>query len=338
MEQVDDPESDAHITGADQMTQVLNNPSTAEAAEIHGPRRRGGRRRVTDSGRGPRPPIWFIAPALILYALIVLWPNLQGFFYSLTDWDGLGSTWSFVGLQNFSSVLQDPNTVRAIWNTFLITIVVTIGQNFIGLLLALGLNTQVKSRYVLRLVFFLPVVLTPIVAGFLWKYLLSPTGTVNTMLEDIGMGWARQDWLGNPDIAIYSICAAIIWQGAGYSMVIFLAGLQGVPDDVLEAAEIDGAGSFRRTVSIVLPLINGAIVINVLLTLISTLKQFDTVFAMTKGGPAGATETMATIVYKTAFTYLQYPTALAQGVVLTVIVGVIAFAQFRLTQRKADIV
>ncbi|MFJ6651879.1 carbohydrate ABC transporter permease [Microbacterium sp. NPDC091313] len=317
------------------MTQVLNNPATAEAAEIPGAPARGrGRHRSS----GPKSPAWFVVPALMVYALIVLWPNIQGFFYALTDWDGLGSSWSFVGLQNFVNVLQDPNTVRAIGNTALITIIVTVGQNFIGLLLALGLNTRVKSRYVLRLVFFLPVVLTPIVAGFLWKYLLSPTGSVNTALEAIGMGWARQDWLGNPDIAIYSICAAIIWQGAGYSMVIFLAGLQGVPEDVLEAAELDGARSFRRTVSIVLPLINGAIVINVLLTLIATLKQFDTVFAMTKGGPAGATETMATIVYKTAFTYLQYPTALAQGVVLTALVGVIAFAQFRLTQRKADIV
>jgi len=100
-------------------------------------------------------------------------------------------------------------------------------------------------------------------------------------------------------------------------------------------AALDGAGPIRRTVSVVIPLINGAIVVNVLLTLISGLKQFDTVFAMTEGGPSGSTETMATIVYKTAFTLLEYPTALAQGVVLTVIVGVLAFAQYRLTQRKA---
>ncbi|NQX35127.1 carbohydrate ABC transporter permease [Herbiconiux sp. VKM Ac-2851] len=316
------------------MTEVLNNPATAEAAE-----RRPQRRRPTAPGpsRGPRTPTWFLVPAVIVYALIVLWPNIQGLFYSFTDWDGLGSSWSFVGIDNFFDVLGDPNTLRAIGNTFLITIVVTVFQNLIGLLLALGLNTGVKSRYVLRLVFFLPVVLTPIVAGFLWKYLLSPTGTVNEFLGSVGLGWAQQDWLGNPDLVVYSICVAIVWQGAGYSMVIFLAGLQGVPEDVLEAAAIDGAGPFRRTVSIVLPLINGAIVINVLLTLISTLKQFDTVFAMTKGGPSGASETMATIVYKTAFTYLQYPTALAQGVVLTIIVGVIAFGQFRLTQRRGEL-
>ena len=204
-----------------------------------------------------------------------------------------------------------------------------------GLALALGLNTKVKSRYILRLVFFLPVVLTPIVAGYLWKYLMTPTGTINNLLEAIGLGALQQNWLGNPNIVLYSICAVIIWQGAGYSMVIYLAGLQAVPADALEAAAIDGAGPIRRTWAITLPLINGAIVVNLLISVVGNLKQFDTVFSMTGGGPSGASETMATIIYKTAFVYLQFPNALAQGVMLTVLVGVIAFAQFRLTQRKA---
>jgi raffinose/stachyose/melibiose transport system permease protein len=108
-----------------------------------------------------------------------------------------------------------------------------------------------------------------------------------------------------------------------------------VPPELLEAAAIDGAGPVRSTISIVLPLINGAIVVNLLLAVLGNLKQFDSVFAMTNGGPAGSTETMATIVYKTAFLYLQYPSALAQGVVLTIVVGVIGFLQYRITQRKA---
>ncbi|MGN7949342.1 carbohydrate ABC transporter permease [Microbacterium sp. 22215] len=281
------------------------------------------------------PPIWFIIPALVVYLAIVLIPNGQGLFFSFTDWDGLGSLWEFVGVQNYLTVLNDPNSIRAILNTFLLTAIVTIGQNVLGLLLALGVNTHIKSRYVLRLVFFLPVVLTPIVAGFLWRYLLTPAGTVNTFLESIGLGAFQQNWLGDPDLVIFSVCAAIVWQGAGYSMVIYLAGLQAVPTEALEAAAVDGAGPLRRTWSITLPLINGAIVVNLLLTVIANLKQFDTVFSMTEGGPSGASETMATIVYKTAFTYLQYPNALAQGVVLTVLVGVIGFIQFRLTQRKA---
>ncbi|GAA2149185.1 sugar ABC transporter permease [Glycomyces algeriensis] len=284
---------------------------------------------------GIKPPVWFLAPAVLLYLAIVLIPNGQGLFFSFTDWDGLGSTWAPVGIDNYRAVLSDPNSLQAILNTFMLTLIVTIGQNVIGLLLALGVNSRVKSRHLLRLVFFLPVVLTPIVAGYLWKYLLTPNGTLNGLLESTGLGAWRQNWLGDPEIVLYSICAAVIWQGAGYSMVIYLAGLQAVPAEALEAAAIDGAGAARRTWSITLPLINGAIVVNLLLCVIGNLKQFDTVFSMSEGGPSGASETMATIVYKTAFTYLEYPNALAQGAILTLLVGVIGFVQFRLTQRKA---
>lgn len=315
------------------MTVAVNSLAGAVEAEPSPEQPKSKRKRTVSAG--VRPPAWFILPALLLYALVVLWPNIQGIFYSFTDWNGRGQDWSFQGLENYADVLSDPNSLRAIINTFVITIIVSLGQNLLGLLLALGLNTMVKSRYILRLVFFLPVVLTPIVAGYLWKYLMTPTGTINNLLEAVGLGALQQNWLGNPDIVIYSICAVIIWQGAGYSMVIYLAGLQAVPTEALEAAAIDGAGPIRRTWSITLPLINGAIVVNMLIAVIGNLKQFDTVFAMTGGGPSGASETMATIIYKTAFVYLQYPNALAQGVVLTILVGIIGFAQFRLTQRKA---
>lgn len=305
--------------------------SQAAASSTRSPQQPASRQRRKV---GLHPPFWFILPAVLLYLAVVFLPNVQGLVYSFTDWDGFGQTWAWVGLKNFENVFADPNSMRAIGNTFLLTLVVALGQNIVGLLLALGLNTTIRSKYILRLVFFLPVVLTPIVAGYLWKYLLTPGGTINSVLGDMGLGALQQDWLGNPNLVIYAICLAIIWQGAGYSMVIYLAGLQTVPAEALEAAAIDGAGPIRRTISITLPLINGSIVVNLLLSVIGNLKQFDTVFAMTEGGPGSASETMATIVYKTAFTYLRYPTALAQAVILTLLVAVIAFAQFRLTQRK----
>ncbi|GAA3614381.1 sugar ABC transporter permease [Kineosporia mesophila] len=283
----------------------------------------------------PRPSFWFALPALLLFVVIVIAPNLQGFAYSFTNWDGFSPAADLVGLKNFSSLFSNGNSGRAVLNTLVLTAVVTVGQNVLGLLLALGLNANIKTKYALRLVFFLPVVLTPIVCGYLWKYLLTPEGSLNSALSAIGLPGLRQDWLGNPDLVLFSVCAAIIWQGAGYSMVIYLAGLQSVSEDVLEAAAIDGAGPSRRTWSITLPLINGSIVINLLLTVLGNLKQFDTVFSMTGGGPSGASDTMATIVYKTAFQYLQYPTALAQGVILTLFVGCVGFVQYRLTQRKA---
>ncbi|NRG43068.1 sugar ABC transporter permease [Rathayibacter sp. VKM Ac-2835] len=307
-------------------------PTTVTPPPAADKRRRPARRRFV---AGVRTPFWFIVPAVLLYALVTLLPNISGIVLSFTDWNGASGVPAFVGLENYQSVLADDNSVRAIINTFVITIVATLAQNVIGLLLALGLNTQVKSKYVLRLVFFLPVVLTPIVAGYLWKYLLTPQGTLNTMLGDLGLDSLQQDWLGNPNLVLYAVCATIVWQGAGYSMVIYLAGLQAVSADTLEAAAIDGAGPFRRTWSITIPLINGSIVVNLLLCVLGNLKQFDTVFSMTGGGPSGASETMATIVYKTAFLYLQYPNALAQGVILTILVGVIGFVQFRITQRKA---
>jgi raffinose/stachyose/melibiose transport system permease protein len=284
---------------------------------------------------GIRAPFWFIIPAVLMYGLVVLVPNGQGIVFSFTDWDGFNASPSFVGFDNYRAVLSDPSAIQAIINTFLLTIIVTLAQNAIGLLLALGLNSQVKSKYILRMVFFLPVVLTPIVAGYLWKYLLTPEGTLNQLLSAMGLDGLRQDWLGNPDLVLYSVCATIIWQGSGYSMIIYLAGLQGVSEEALEAAAIDGAGPIRRTWSITIPLINGAIVVNLLLCVLGNLKQFDTVFSMTGGGPSGSSETMATFVYKTAFLFLQYPYALAQGVILTIVVGIIGFAQFRLTQRKA---
>jgi raffinose/stachyose/melibiose transport system permease protein len=311
---------------------VVSDPAAVAAQVENG---KAPRRRRTPGVGGVRVPFWFVLPAVLGYAAVVLVPNIGGDVLSFTNWDGYTPDIDFVGFANFTRVLEDDNALRAIGNTFLLTIIVSLGQNLLGLLLALGLHSKVKTRMALRLVFFLPVVLTPIVVGYLWKYLLTPEGTVNQVLAAVGLENLQQDWLGNPNLALFSVCASIIWSGAGFSMVIYLAGLQAVPPELLEAAAIDGAGPVRSTISIVLPLINGAIVVNLLLAVLGNLKQFDSVFAMTNGGPAGSTETMATIVYKTAFLYLQYPSALAQGVVLTIVVGVIGFLQYRITQRKA---
>jgi len=283
---------------------------------------------------GVRPPVWFLIPAVVVYLIVVVVPNLRGFGYAFTDWDGISAGFDFVGFKNFAHLLDDPNTVSAFTNTILFTLGTALLQNVVGLGLALVCNSLIKTKQWLRLVFFLPVVLTPIVTAYLWSYLLNPDGTVNELLRQAGLGAFQQDWLGDPGIALWSIVFAAVWQGVGFTMVIYLAGLQGVSQDVLEAAAIDGAGPSRRLFQVILPLINGAVVINVLLTLTSGLKQFDLVFAMTSGGPAGATQTLAFIIYKNAFTNLDYPTAVAQGVVLTLIVAVVAIVQLRLTTRK----
>ena len=285
---------------------------------------------------GVHAPWWFVLPAIALYAFIVAWPSLSGAFYSFTDWNGLAATWRIVGFENFAEVLEDRRALAALGNTVLLALVVTVAQNAIGLALALAVNRTLKTRNWLKVVFFAPVVLTPIVAGYIWSYLLAPAGALNEFLTGVGLqSWTR-DWLGDPDTALYAICAEIIWQFSGYSMVIFLAGLQAIPEEVLEAATIDGANAWKRFRHVVFPLLNGAVVINVMLSLIGGLKQFDQVTAMTGGGPGTATETISTTIYKSAFSSGEYPLSIALAVVMTILIAVLAAIQYRLTLRKVS--
>ncbi|MGW3346399.1 carbohydrate ABC transporter permease [Nonomuraea rubra] len=289
------------------------------------------RRRV-----GVRAPWWFVVPAISIYLFIVVVPSANGALFSFTDWNGLRADWSFVGLDNFTSVFSDRTALDALVNTLTLAAVATVVQNVAGLLLALGVNSMVKSRYVLRVIFFAPVVLTPLVAGYVWSFLLSPNGVVNDALRAAGLGALAHDWLGDPDTALYAIVLEIVWQFSGYSMVIYLAGLQAIPAEVLEAATIDGAGPWSKFRRVVLPLLNGAVVINVMLCLIGGLKQFDQVMAMTGGGPGTATETISTAIYKSAFSLGDFPFSIALAVVMTVVIAVLAGVQFRLTQRRSS--
>lgn len=285
---------------------------------------------------GVHAPWWFLLPAIGFYLFIVVVPSLRGAIYSFTDWNGLASSWRFVGLDNFLEVVTDRRALAALQNTVILAIVVTFVQNVIGLLLALGLNNIIRTRMILRVVFFAPVVLTPLVSGYIWSYLLAPRGAVNSLLVSLGLdSWSR-DWLGDPSTALYMICLSIIWQFSGYSMVIFLAGLQAIPEEVLEAATIDGAGPWRRFFNVVLPLLNGAVVINLMLSLIGGLKQFDQVMAMTGGGPGIATETISTTIYKSAFSSGEYPVSIALAVVMTILIAILAAIQYRLTLRRVD--
>jgi raffinose/stachyose/melibiose transport system permease protein len=219
-------------------------------------------------------------------------------------------------------------------NTLIIAFAVTVVQNAIGLLLALAVNSRIKSGYILRVLIFAPVVITSLAVGFLWQNLYSPTGGFNQILEAIGLGALRQNWLGNPHTALYSVIVVVFWQFVGYSMVIFLAGLQGVPEELLEAAAIDGAGPIRRFWFVVRPLLAPAITINVMLALISGLKLFDQVFVMTQGGPNGATNTISTLIYANAFSLGRFGYAAALAVVLTVFVAVASMVQYRLLARQ----
>jgi len=286
------------------------------------------------AGSGTTPPWWFAAPAMALFAFVVLIPSARGVYYAFTDWDGLSPDFSWIGLGNFAEMLDDPDARQAIWHTLVIAVAITIIQNGFGLLLALGVNTMIKSRNVLRVFLFAPAVVTPIVTAYLWRNLLGPDGAVNSLLGAVGLGSWRQDWLGDPQLALWSIVGVIVWQFGGYSMVIFLAGLQSVPREIYEAAAIDGTGPVRRFWSVVRPLLAPAFTINLMLSIIGGIKLFDQVYALTGGGPGHATDTISTLIYKDAFTLGEFGYSIALAVVLTVIVAVASTSQYFVLARN----
>ncbi|GGN97910.1 sugar ABC transporter permease [Actinoplanes lobatus] len=274
------------------------------------------------------PPWWFTAPALLLFAFVVLIPSARGVYYAFTDWDGLDPNFAFIGLDNFIAMADDPDALQAIWHTLLVAIAITVIQNGVGLLLALGVNTTIKSRNVLRVLLFAPAMIAQIVTAYLWRNLLGPDGAVNSLLAGIGLESWQQNWLGDPDLALWMIVLVVVWQYAGYSMVIFIAGLQSIPQEIYEAAAIDGTGPVRRFWSVTRPLLAPALTINLMLSIIGGLKLFDQVYGMTGGGPGHATDTISTLIYKDAFTLGEFGYSIALAVVLTAIVTVVSAAQY----------
>ncbi|GAA1194621.1 sugar ABC transporter permease [Streptomyces hebeiensis] len=305
-------------------------PGSAPAKGPGGPGG-GGRARWSPFRTDPAVPPWiFVVPALAVYAVVVLYPSLGGVVYAFTDWSGVGS-FSFVGVGNFRTLLDDRRALESVGNTLLLTVAVVVVQNGIGLLLALGVHANIRSRALLRVIFFAPAVVSPVMVAFLWKYVYNPEGGagLNGVLGALGLGGLRQDWLGDPSLALWSVAAMVIWQYAGYSMVIFLAGLQGVPAELHEAATIDGAGAWQRFRYVTWPLLAPALTINLMLSTIGGLKLFDQVYAATNGGPGTASETLSTVLYKEAFVYGKFGYSTAVALVLALFVAAVSLVQLR---------
>jgi len=285
---------------------------------------RGGR-----VARGRAVPLALVAPALLFYAVVVLYPTVAGGLYAFTDWTGQRTTPNVVGLDNFAELLSSPPARAALANTLVIAVCTTVVQTVIGLALALALHSRLASRHVLRTLFFAPALLPPVIIGFLWQYVLTPEGPLNGALTAAGLDALTRNWLGDSSLALPAVIAVIIWQNTGLTMVIYLAGLQGVPAELLEAAEIDGAGRWQRLRHVTIPMLLPATTIATSLTLIGSLKLFDQVYVMTGGGPGYATETLSVVMYKEAFVSGRYGYSAAIALVLTMIVFALALVQLR---------
>lgn len=278
--------------------------------------------------------LWAI-PAILIVLAVHYGAVGAGGLYAFTNWKGIG-TFDFVGLDNFGKIFTNEKTLSALKNTLFLAFFFLVITNVLGLALALALNRTLKSRHFLRVILFMPVVLSPLAVAYVWKFIFQQTGPLNALLDAVGLHAATRTWLGDPTFAIWTILVVMIWQHVGLAMVIYLAGLANVPPELEEAAAVDGASTWRRFVHIILPLLRPTIVIAATLLLIRGLSVFDQVLAMTGGGPYGATDTLATLVYRETFVAGRYGYGAALSLVLTFLIGAFALLQIGLLREKKE--
>lgn len=262
----------------------------------------------------------FILPALIIYLLFSITPFLYTIYYSFTDYTDMNPiNLHFVGLKNYIKVLQTPVMLAAIKNSVIYAILLTGFQTLLGLSLAFVLNQKLKSRNLLRAVFFFPAVFSSLIIGYLWNFIMSSSdfGLINNILHQLGLGTLNFFTSKN---ALYSVILTQIWQWTGWAMVIFLANLQSISPDLYEAAEIDGANGLKKFMYVTLPLMCPSVKIVIVTGLIGGMKVFDIIYSMTSGGPGDATQTVMTVMMKKGISEGFYSTGSAFGVCFFIIV------------------
>lgn len=275
------------------------------------------RRRPARLGRLPWPMIiLFLLPALVLYALFVLYPIVQSARYSLYDWNGLEPLDDFVGLGNFREAFGDPLFREALWHNALIIGLSLAVQIPFALSLAVLLNQDLRGRAVMRTLFFAPYVLSEVVTGVVWRQILRPEGLLDQGLVSMGLGGWVQEWLGNPDIVLYSLFFVISWKYFGFHMILLLAGLQQIPDELDEAASIDGATAWQRFRHVTVPLLGPTLRVSIFLSVIGALQLFDLVWVTTGGGPINKSSTMATYLIDQGFRRNQFGYASAVSAII----------------------
>lgn len=266
-------------------------------------------------------PRYFLIITVLVYFVFYILPGVLGFLYSFTNKTIYsGDTLDFVGLQNYIQLIKQNRFVTGMKNTFSFMIITTIFKNVIGFGLAMGLNQKFKSKNALRAVYYLPVILSTLIVAEIFRAMLLPDkGLISQFLGLFSQTLGHFDWLGTKSTAMYMVMLVDIWKGAGYCMVIYLAGLQAIPKDCFEAATIDGANAWSTFWKITLPLMLSSVSINVLLCIIGGLKVFDLIIALTNGGPGMATQVLNTTIYS-YFGSGALATGCAANVLLTILV------------------
>lgn len=262
----------------------------------------------------------FLVPALLIYILFMIIPMLGSFYFSLVDWNGIkGSSLTFVGLKNYLEVFSSAEFILSLKNMLRMVILSVLFHTPIALLLAVAINNKFKGYRVFKAIFFVPAILPLTAIGLLWYFIFMPNGTLNSFLKLIGCQGMTTAWLVNKSTALNTVIFVNIWIGIGYFMVILLAGLTTIPDDIYEAAAIDGVTPTKKFFYITIPMLKPIINVCILMDIIGTIKVFDLIFVMTEGGPNGLTHLPTTLMYFEAFRYDHYGVGSAIGVIILII-------------------
>ncbi|MCF7946922.1 MAG: sugar ABC transporter permease [Spirochaetia bacterium] len=281
--------------------------------------------------------IIFILPAFCVFFLFLLLPVTRAVQYSFTDWNGISKGLNYIGLENYIEFFTSENSYAAIGRTFLLAGYVVIIQNAIALLFAEFIDSQRKGgTRVYKIIFFAPSILSTIIVAFLWNYMYSPVdGVLKIIFTLLNMdALASISWLANPDLALFSIGNVMIWQFFGYTMVIYFAGMQSISNTYYDAAKIDGANSWQVFWKVKFPLIASVFTINIILSVMGALKQFEHIFLMTNGGPGRATETISIMIYNQAFGISRMGYGTAVSMILLVMILLVSSVQLKFLQAR----
>lgn len=274
-------------------------------------------------------------PAFLLYLIFFIYPLFKGIGMSLTDWDGIKAA-NFIGIDNFKAFFQDERALNDIKTTLLFALGSAPLLNIIGLIYALLMNSKVHGKGMARLLIYLPAIISPLIMGYIWYLLLQPgRGFIFHLLDNYGKGAWLGNWMGNYSSTMLVLIFVNVWQYAGMTMVIYLAGLQAIPDELYESAKIDGASFLNRFHYITLPLLIPSIRINVITNIIGSLSVFDIVMSLTGGGPGYSTETLSIYIMRMCYgSRTGYSTAVA--IIMFFIILVPVLISMRLTRAKVE--
>lgn len=288
--------------------------------------------------------LWFVLPGFAFFLAVMLMPLCFAFGISLTDWSGLGNNVQFVGLANYLEILTYWPFYRAAFHNAIIFIAILVFQHSVGLYLAVLLNDKPRFMQFYRTVLFLPVIMSLVATGFVWTLMLSPNiGLINPMLDAIGLGFLKGQWLSKPGSALAVIIFVTAWNSMGWSIIIYLSGLQNVPEELKQAAEMDGANSRQVFWRVVFPQLSPAFTALTVLTFIGTFRTFDVVYVLT--GPLGApnfgTDVLGTLIYRTAFGGSSFSSAdirfafgIAMALLMMVVMAAICWGLIRILRNR----